>query len=67
MCTTSDKHRKVHLCVTDYVIKACKTLKATFVIFVKLLTYFWDYSKTKEPLESRLELGTCVHTERRAL
>lgn len=65
MCTTSDKHRKAHFCVTDCVIKTCKTLKATFVIFVKLLTHFWDYSKIKELLESRLDLETCLHTKRR--
>lgn len=38
--TTSDKHKKAHFCVTDCVLKACKTLKVTFVFFVKLFTHF---------------------------
>lgn len=67
MRTTSDKHKKGHFFVTDCVLKTCKTLKATFVFFVKLLTHFWAYSKIKEPLESRLDFRMCVHAKRRAL
>lgn len=65
--TISEEHRNNHFCVTDCVTKACKILKATFVVFVKLLTHFWDHSKIKEPSKSSLDHGMCVDTKRRVL